>query len=94
MVTCEPSTFYGYQVPDTWIVDNWLFAMDRYFDHMGMSNEFEKVQWARFYRAGRALEDWYYCVALHRSWHSSPIAWTKIKTNIRTIYAPQLSQQD
>jgi hypothetical protein len=94
MVTCEPPTFYGYQVSDTWIVDNWLFAMDRYFDHMSVSNEFEKVDWARTYLACRALEDWHYCVDLHRSWHSSPITWTKMKANFWTIYAPQHSQQD
>ena len=28
MVTYEPQTFYGYQVPDTWTIDNWLFATD------------------------------------------------------------------
>ena len=94
MVTCEPPTFYGYQVFDTWIVDNWLFAMDRYFDHMSVSNEFEKVDRARTYLACRALEDWHYCVDLHRSWHSSPITWTKMKANFQTIYAPERSQQD
>ena len=94
MVTYEPPTFYGYQVFDTWIVDNWLFAMDRYFDHMSVSNEFEKVDRARTYLACRALEDWHYCVDLRRSWHSSPITWTKMKANFWTIYAPQRSQQD
>ena len=67
MVTCEPPTFYGYQVLDTWTVENWLFAMDRYFDYMGVSNEFEKVHWARTYLAGKALEGWHYCVELHCS---------------------------
>ncbi len=57
----------------TQTVDNWLFVMDQYFDHMGVSNEFEKVHWARIYLAGRALEDWHYSVDLHRSWHFSLI---------------------
>ena len=60
---------------------------------MGVSNEFEKVHWAR-YLACRALEDCHYCADLHRSWHCSPITWTKMKANLRTIYAPQHSQQD
>jgi hypothetical protein len=94
MVTYEPPTFYGYQVSDTWIVDDWLFAMDQYFDHMGVSNEFEKVDQARTYLACTALEDWHYCVDLHLNCHSSPITWTKMKANFRTIYAPERSQQD
>ena len=75
MVTCELPTFYGYQVPDTWMVDNWLFAMNRYFDHMGVSNE-----------------DWHYCVDLHHSRHSSPITWTKMKANFRTVWWSHLEQ--
>ena len=73
MAIFEPPTFYGYQQPDPWTVNNWLFEMDQYFGQMGVSNEIEKVHLAKIYLAGRALEDWHYCPDLHRSWHYSPI---------------------
>jgi hypothetical protein len=54
MVFFEPPTFYGYQVSDPRIVNNWLFATDRFFDQIGVSDEFKKVLSAGIYITGRA----------------------------------------
>ena len=94
MVSFEPPFFFffGYQVSDPSTVNNWSFAINQYFDQMSVSNEFEKVHLPRIYLAGIVLGI-VTIVQNYCSWHCSPITWTKIISNFRTIYAPNGSQQ-
>lgn len=41
--------------PDPWISNNWLFEMARFFEHLCVSNEHNKVVLARMQVVGRAL---------------------------------------
>ena len=73
MVSFEPPFFFffflnGYQVSGPSTVNNWSFAINQYFDQMGVSNEFEKVYSPRIYLVGIVLGI-VTIVQKYRNWH-------------------------
>ena len=58
MVVVQPPIFYGYKNQDLWIFNCWIFEVDnqQFFAQVHLSNDKQKMWYAKTRVAGRALE--------------------------------------
>ena len=65
MVAVPPPIFYGYQDEDPWIFKNWIYEVEQFFAQVHLSNDKQKMWYAKTTVSGRALEYWNHYENLH-----------------------------
>ena len=79
MVAVQPPIFYGYKNQDPWIFKFWIFEVEQFFENVHLSNDKQKMRYAKTRVVGRALEYWNHYKSLHFRCHWSKITWERTK---------------
>ena len=90
MVAVQPPIFYGYQDDNPWVFKFWIFAVEQFFAQVHLSNDKQKMWYAKTRVSGRALKYWNHYENLHFRRHWSLITWESMKEDLCIVYFPQI----